>query len=403
MRAASLLVTLLFACGPEQPRLSGTPFDTDPPRPGPFNGHAVVTNSGDDTLSIVRREGRSIEVAWTVPVGFIPVELEGPHHAVGHPDGTALYVNLSQSVAGSGSGPHGLHGAGTEPGNVLKLDTRDGALLDSVSVEPNPGDIVLSRDGSTLLVSHYDLLRLARAGTDMRAADSALTFLRASDLEVTRVVRACPLAHGVRQSASGHQVYVSCGTDALAVVDYDSGEVRRTLIPGAVESPACQHCPYGLSVAPDQTVWVSTLGPNGDGAGGIHVYDPELEAFDVSRRIRLCGRAMFSSFSGTVSDGSARAWVPEQGPCGEFIHVYAVGARGVPAELLHSITIDSSLCLNAHMVDVDEGDQTALLVCEGDHVKPGTLLLIDLETRAVLDHVTVGVFPDGISRIGARR
>lgn len=398
-----VLLLLLSACGPEVPRVSGTPFDTDPPRPGPFAGHLVVTNSGDDTLSIVRREGTRLEVAWTVPVGFIPVELEGPHHAVADASGAALFVNLSQAVPGSGSGPHGLHGAGTEPGNVLKLDTRDGTLLDSATVEPNPGDIILSKDGSTLLVSHYDLIRLARAGTDMRAADSALTFLRASDLEVTRVVRACPLAHGVRQSSDGAEVYVSCGTDALAVVDYGSGEVRRVLIPGAVEAPTCEHCPYGLAIAPDDTVWVSALGPNGDGAGGVHVYDPGLASFDSARRIRLCGRAMFSAFSGTPGSETARAYVPEQGPCGDFLRIHGLGARGTPTELLDTIPLDPAVCLNAHMVDVGDEDGTALLVCEGDHVGPGTVVLIDLQTRAVLDHVEVGVFPDGLTRVGGTR
>ena len=99
---------------------------------------------------------------WSIPVGFNPVELEGPHHITPDPAGQFVYLNLTEAVAGSGSGPHGSHGTGTIPGFVLKLRTSDGIQVAFAQVDPNPGDLVTSPDGKTLYVTHYDLVKLGK-------------------------------------------------------------------------------------------------------------------------------------------------------------------------------------------------------------------------------------------------
>jgi hypothetical protein len=46
------------------------------------------------------------------------------------------------------------------------------------------------------------------------------------------------------------------------------------------------------------------------------------------------------------------------------------------------------------------GDQTAYVVCEGDHVtRPGSLVEIDITAHTVTGYVNVGMFPDGIVRL----
>ena len=61
-----------------------------------------------------------------------------------------------------------------------------------------------------------------------------------------------------------------------------------------------------------------------------------------------------------------------------------------------------NLCTNAHAVRMiaDEPGH-AMLVCEGNHVQPGSLLKIDVATGAVLGTAHVGIFPDGVSFVGA--
>ena len=98
-----------------------------------------------------------------MPVGDVPVELEGPHHLAASPDGKYIYYNLSNYVPGTGSGPHGSHGIGTVPGSLVKLDAATSGSVAEVLVDRSPGDVILTSDGKLAFVTHYDLLAAAGA------------------------------------------------------------------------------------------------------------------------------------------------------------------------------------------------------------------------------------------------
>jgi hypothetical protein len=411
-----LVAVLLFAlpvspgCGDEVPRYAGGGFTSDPPRPGPLNGTIVTTNSGDDTLSAF--DPLTGAVRWQFPIGFVPVELEGPHHIAADPTGAFIYVNLSEAVAGSGSGPHGSHGGGTIPGHVLKLRTSDGSLAASVRVDNNPGDAVLSADGSTLYVTHYDLNKWVHAahGPDIRQGDSNVAIIDTATMTVRRRVPICPAAHGAQLSPDGKLLYASCGPDEIAVVNVEDPAlpVTRVLLPGGVEGAGCLQCPYAVGVAPDGLVWVSSLGKNGGsgGEGGVHIYDPAgsprgaAGGFDPQRHVNLCGRALFPAFQSDPSvEGGYRAFVPEQGRCGDWIRVYRPAGPGLPPVVEEPIALPRAHCLNAHALMLAAEGQTAYVVCEGDHVGPGSLVTIDLSTSTVTGSVPLGVFPDGLALI----
>ena len=59
-----------------------------------------------------------------------------------------------------GSGPHGAHGTGNVPGNLVKLDARTNRSAAQVLIDRSPGDVILSADGKLAFVSHDDLARL---------------------------------------------------------------------------------------------------------------------------------------------------------------------------------------------------------------------------------------------------
>jgi DNA-binding beta-propeller fold protein YncE len=343
-----------------------------------------------------------------LPVGFIPVELEGPHHLSADPAGQFVYVNLSEAVSGSGGGPHGAHGTGTIPGYVLRIGTADGLQSPVFArVDPNPGDNTLSADGSTLYVTHYDLVKLTRAASsgDLRQADTNLAVVETATMSVKQRVPLCPVAHGARLSADGTRLFSTCGTDELAVVHLDdpSLPVQRVPLPGTTESFHCSSCPYALGVAPDKTVWVSSLGAGGgsSGGGGVDVYDPVSGAFDPARHLGVCGRALFAAF-GPDSGSGYQVYVPEQGGCGDVVHIYQPGAAGTAPTLVDNILLPAGTCLNAHMMRVSEDGASAQLVCEGDHVGPGSLVFLDLRARTVVGSAPLGVFPDGLVLVPAR-
>ena len=55
-------------------------------------------------------------------------------------------------------------------------------------------------------------------------------------------------------------------------------------------------------------------------------------------------------------------------------------------------------CLNAHVARVLPDDDTAYVVCEGDHVqRHGSVLAFSVKAQAALGFVDVGLFPDGMA------
>ncbi len=400
------LALLVAACGRDVPAYDGLAFARDPPVVGPLNGRFVISNNGDDSLSVVDPEAaeNAPSRVQRIPIGFSPVELEGPHHVSAGPWGRAVYVNLSLAVKGAGSGPHGSHGTGTLPGFVLKLDATDGHETGHVQVDPNPGDNALSPDGKTLYVTHYDLVAWAHAahGDNLRAGDSFLVVIDTDSMSVRARVALCPAAHGVRLSADGATLFATCGPDEIAVVKVTEPglPVRRVSLPGTQEGVNCQRCPYALGVAPDGTVWVFSLGPSGGtaGRGGFDVFDPTATdggAFDPARAVSLQGSPVFAAFWGTAAQ--YRAYVPEQGNVGDFVRVYESDGPGKATRQVGLLILARQHCQNAHMLLVDKEGSRGNLICEGDHRAPGTFVVLDLVGQMVVAASPVGVFPDGIA------
>jgi hypothetical protein len=399
--AVMWLFTAVAACGRDVPVYEGQPFSRDPPPIGPLHGRLVTSNSGDDTLSVVPLDG--VGPVGRLPVGFSPVELEGPHHIAVDPAGRYLYVNLSLAVNAGGSGPHGTHGTGSQQGWVLKIDARDGRTVGTVQVDRNPGDNVLGADGRTLFVTHYDLIAWTMAGADLRRGDSPLIAIDVERMAVMRSVPLCPAAHAVRLSGDGGTLYATCGPDEIAVVDLrdPTWPVRRVPLPDLVEAATCRACPYALSVAPDGTVWVSTTGaPNTH--GGVHVYDPSLGAFDPGRSLIFHGAAMFVSFA-PQPDGSFHALIPEQEHAGGWLHMFAPRGPGQWPADMGAFELTMRDCMSPHMAVVSADGRRAHLVCEGDHSGPGSVVWLDLAAIKVIGSVPVGVFPDGLALVPSAR
>jgi hypothetical protein len=393
----------VVGCGGENPVYDKEPFVTDPAPPPPLRGKIVTSNNGDDTLSILDPDVPGPAVA--LPVGFIPVELEGPHHLSADPAGRFVYVNLSLAVSGSGSGPHGTHGTGNVPGYVVKLDAATGRRVGHVQVDRNPGDNLISPDGRTLYVTHFDLMawNAGAKANDLRRGDSRLLMVDTETMSIRRSLPLCPAAHGAELSREGDTLYATCGPDQIAIVDLrsETANVRRVQIPGTVADGTCTLCPYALGVAPDDTVWVTALGANlgSNGRGGVFIYDPALDggAFDPARRLALQGSAVFPAF--VAAGASYRVIVPVQGVGGDLLLTLDPGARGTPPVEVARLPFTPDVCLAAHMLEPARDGRRAWMICEGDHRGPGTFLWLNLDPLAVTAHVSIGVFPDGLIRV----
>jgi DNA-binding beta-propeller fold protein YncE len=395
-RLLALLAPLALGACTEVPELDyalDTPWASGRELPPLGGGRIVVTNSLDDTLSLLDLDTLGSpdwgELA-RVPVGLNPVELEGPHHAAFSPRGDFYYVGLSYSVSGAGSGPHGVHGSGTADGYCLKLDAKDNRLVGSVRVDRNPGDLIASADGRTLFQTHYDERKITevalRRGTE-RETYARLAILDAETMTRTAMVEVCPAPHAVRLSPDEKRAYVACISDEVAVVQLDTERHPVTHIKVAQNvgtAFAPRHQPYALTVSPtDGSVWVSAMKSR-----FVHVLDPESLTMRPERSVSFSGAPMFGTFS---ADGRT-LYQPYQG----VDAVAVLDVTTTPPTRTREIALAPSGCINVHQIELTPDGRHGLAVCEGDHQGPGTLHVVDLAAGTVVKTVTLGLFPDSV-------
>jgi DNA-binding beta-propeller fold protein YncE len=374
----------LGACREQIVYESGDPWLDRTAVPPLGAGKIVVTNNGEDSITWIDLE--SLEVVATTPVGLFPAEREGPHHGTASPDGSTIYVGLSNSVPMGGGGPHGSHGTGTSDGYVLAVDPATGSVTAATLVDRNPGDIRITPDGRWLLVSHFDLLRIQevmeRGGT-LEEMSSRLAIVDARTMERRQLVPICPAAHGIAPAADGSRVWVTCyATDELAEISLAPPyEVVRHKIGGAPVTPlAPAEGPYAVSLHPtDGSVWLSC-----QTTGTIRIFSGGV----MGPPIPVGGVPYFGTFT---SDGGTFL-VPSQGS--ETLS-FLDGATGA---VERTMALPAVACRRPHAVLVLPGDQRALVVCEGDHVGKGTVAVVNIAipTPAVEKFVRVGVFPDDL-------
>ncbi|KFA87909.1 YncE family protein [Archangium violaceum] len=399
-RLLALLAPLaLGACtGTEPTELDfahDTAWPTGPELPALGGGRIIVTNSLDDTVSLLDLDSM-LSPGWgelaRLPVGLNPVELEGPHHAAFSPRGDYYYVGLSYFVPGAGSGPHGNHGSGTADGYALKLDAKDNRLVGSTRVDRNPGDLILSADGRTLYQTHFDILKIQEAAnsgvTDASKMNARLAVIDADTMTRKAMVSLCPAPHAVRLSPDEKRAYAACISDEVAVVRLDTPTptVTPVKMPNAGTVLAPRHEPYALTLSPtDGTLWVSSLKSR-----IVHYLDPESLTVRPERSIYgLRGAPMF----GVVTPDGKTLYLPYQAV--DAVAVIDTATSTIQGE----IHLSDAGCLNVHQVELTPDGRHALAVCEGDHRGPGTLHVLDLqagEVGTVVKTVQVGIYPDSV-------
>jgi hypothetical protein len=223
-------------------------------------------------------------------------------------------------------------------------------------------------------------------GGDPADMDSSVVLIDPVSMTRLASVRLCPAAHGIAVAPDGLTAYVSCLDDSLVVVDLVSPEHPTTKIPvlstpGTVTSPLCY--PYALTISPSgDSVWVSCFQ-----SGDVLRFDTVSRTMDDARLAHLPGPAVFGTFS---RDG-AILLVPHQLVDGIAFVEAATGA------ILDDVLFTDDVCLAPHAVKLTEDEARLMVVCEGNHTDPGTLVVFDLASHAVERIVTLGRFPDDLT------
>lgn len=396
LRVWAGVLLLLSACpAPEtttrylyEPYAGPEVFPSKRPMLPAVNGDlGLVSNAGDDTVTAI--DLASGRVIGTVPVGRDPVDLDGPHHiAIDRRRGFA-YLALSYPQAASALGPHAAHGGSARLGWVQKLRLSDLAIVGEAIVDANPGDIVLSEDGTRLAVSHFDLSRAQRgdAGADTRATLIVLDPLALGTPEQKEGVRipVCAAPHGVVLSAPrGKEAFLACyGDDEIAVVDLDNpaAEVKHIKVsPDARRAPTPPAFgPYALGASPT----FSTIAVANTESKDVRFFDPRTLSMTATA-LGTDGAPFFPAFSADET----KLYIPTQLPDGVLVVDPKTQAT------LRQRRFAEGECRRPHEIVFGTDKTTAYLVCEGDQITPSVVLGLDADTLATRQTFSVGAYPD---------
>jgi len=353
---------------------AGVPIAVAAPR-------AYITNNGSDSVSVIARDGDAVT---TVPVDVDPDAHEAPHHLA--VDGASAFVALAFPPQAR-KGAHASHGGAADAGKLVRLDLATLAVRETVDVDENPGDVILTHDRTRLLVTHFDMKRAmdvaARGAASPSAMFAQLVVVDAKSMKRLGARAICTAPHGVATTRDDRTAFVACyGSDELALVDLASPGFPTTRVPlGAAPGvPGVpRYGPYSATLSPDEAhVVVANLESR-----DIRVLDRATKSFGSP--IALGARAFMPAFV-----DASTLFVPTQAPDGLAVVDVTKGT------VLARAPIERAACRLPHVVAVAP-DGRVYLVCEGDHTGPGAVLEIDRATLATKRRWAVGVAPDGIA------
>jgi hypothetical protein len=354
---------------------------------------AFVSDNGSDTVSVV--ELRTLRLLTRRPVGLDPVQREAPHHVVAAPEIGALFVGLSNVLPSGLEGVHARHGGGVSPSFVERRRLVDLAPDGFVRVAPNLGELLRVPGTTRVVSSHFDLRRAVdalSAGRPVAEAFAPVSIVDGVSLERVGTLHPCIAPHGGVVTRDGVAAFACYGDDRVALIDAAAPEPTvLAVLPvdeGAQPVPPPRFGPYALTLSADERVAYVGLTEG----KGLRVLDLRARAMVAHGRIDLDGPTFF----GAVTSDGRILYVPTQAPD---------TLSAIDTETLAVLRTRAFLapeCIAPHVAAwlepgrVDDAPRL-LLVCEGDHVRPGTLLSLDPETLATVGEVAVGVHPDGIT------
>ena len=331
-----------------------------------------VTSESADEVSLLHFDGDSLRIEQRVPVGSMPVEIDGPHGVAAAPDGAFIYVTTAH---------------GTPAGSLWKVDARSREIVARTLLGPFPATVAVTPDGETAFVSNFNLHGDHVPSSISRVHLPTMT-------EISRTVT-CVMPHGSRVNPQGTRHYSVCMMDEVLVeIDVATGDVTRrfSVTPGMER-------PVSLSDIEREHRLGEDAEGSGDGADPLlHTTMPTPgcsptwaePSADGSRVYVTCNR------SDEVLEIDARSWSISRRfatgdapynlattPDGRFLLV-SLRSRTEPALEVHDLSngqrvarIATTTTL-AHGIAITSDSRYAFVSVEGVGSEPGRVDVFDL-------------------------
>ena len=371
-----------------------------------------VASEATDQIAVVRFGARLGEggtplarVEESRPVGMNPMDPDGPHGLGFAPDGRSYFVSTA-------------HGA--PYGSLWRFDAATGRTLGRVELGLFPATLQVSPDGATAYVVnfnlHGDMVPSSVSVVALATTATAGSAPGTTDEELVEIARipTCAMPHGSRLTADGTRHYSACMMDDL-LVEIDTrtlGVSRHFLLTKGKE----QGMPGAPMVRRGAHAGHPSHGSGQDmGGHGMDAPKPgETVCSPTWAQPSADGRSVFVACNRTseIVEVDVASWsLKRRIPTGEGVYNLAatrdgkllVGTnkRGQSVSILDAVTGKELARVPTrrkvvHGVAISPDDRYAFVSVEGIGSEPGTLEVIDLQTRQRVASADVGQMAGGV-------
>ncbi len=326
----------------------------------------VASESADEVSVIAFTPVSGIQVEKVIPVGFWPLETEGPHGLAIPDDGNHWFVTLG----------HGVPVFGT----LLKFRTGADTLV---------GRVELGMFPATVAVSQAQLAFVVNANFHGDRVPSAVSVVDVPTMVELARVRTCVMPHGSRFSPDQSKHYSVCMIDdQLVELDAYALVVVRRLDLTARSDRTMQGPPTRNADHPCTPTWVT---PSPDGRRlyvpcnrGDVVLEIDVDRWVVVRRFT----SPTAPYNAEVTPDGRRLVVTQKGSAEVSIVDLLSGKRVAAIPSSRRVT---------HGVSIEPDGRYAFISVEGVRGEAGAVDVIDLEQLRKVASVDVGKQAGGIA------
>ncbi len=169
--------------------------------------YVYVTAESEDEVALIKFDGKNAVVAKTIPVGYKPSEIEGPHGITVGPNGKYWYLSMAH---------------GTPYGQLVKYSTETNEILGTTELGIFPASMQISKANGLLYVVNFNL-HGRMLPSSVSVVDPELMF------EIKKITTGA-MPHGSRISPDGRKQYsVAMMSGELFEINTLDLKVSRTL------------------------------------------------------------------------------------------------------------------------------------------------------------------------------
>ena len=146
--------------------------------------YLYVAAESEDEVYLIHFDGQTAKIAQTIPVGYMPTEIEGPHGLTIGPDGKYWYLTMA----------HGIPN-----GKLYKFTTGDNQLIAETELGVFPASMQISSANGLLFVVNFNL--------HGKMLPSSVSVVDPEDMFELKRIQTGTMPHGSRISPDGRYQY----------------------------------------------------------------------------------------------------------------------------------------------------------------------------------------------------